>query len=224
MKKIGVITIGQSPRKDITVDIFPLLGNKVEILEIGALDGLTRENIEKEKPMNGEKGLISVLNDGSNVFFSEKFIIPRLQNCIEKLENEKVELILFLCTGKFSHTFKSKLPIIFPYDVLKNLVPLFTKNSSIGIIIPKAEQKEFTKNKWGSLIKSIEIVSGSPYGDIKEIELAASNLKNRNIDVIILDCMGYSLKTKKIVEKISEKPVILARTLAARVISEILCD
>lgn len=222
MKKIGVITIGQSPRKDITMDILPIFGNKVEVLEVGALDGLIRENIEKEKPMNGEKGLISVLNDGSSVFFSEKFIIPRLQNCIEKLEKEEVELILFLCTGKFSYNFKSKLPLFFPYDILKNLVSLFTRNSSIGVMIPKAEQIESTKNKWKPLINNIEIMPGSPYGDIKEIELVASKLKDKNIDIIILDCMGYTLEIKKLVEKISEKPVILSRTLSARVVSEIL--
>ncbi len=222
MKKIGIITIGQSPRKDITVDILPILGNKIEILEIGALDGLTRENIEKEKPINGEKGLISILNDGSSVFFSEKFIIPRLQDCIEKLEKEGVELILFLCTGKFSYNFKSKLPLFFPYDILKNLVSLFTRNSSIGVIIPKAEQIESTKNKWKPLINNVEIIPGSPYGDIKEIELAASKLKDKNIDIIILDCMGYTLEIKKLVERISGKPVILSRTLSARVVSEIL--
>ncbi len=222
MKKIGVITIGQSPRKDITVDILPIFGNKVEVLEIGALDGLTKKNIEKEKPMNGEKGLISILNDGSSVFFSEKFIIPRLQNCIEELEKKGVELILFLCTGKFSYNFKSKLPLFFPYDILKNLISLFTRNSSIGVIIPKAEQIESTKNKWKPLINNVEIIPGSPYGNIKEIELAASKLKNKNIDIIILDCMGYTLEIKKLVEKISEKPVILSRTLSARVVSEIL--
>lgn len=222
MKKIGIITIGQSPRKDITLDILPILGDKVEILEIGALDDLTREDIEKEKPRDGEKGLISILNDGSSVFFSEKFIIPRLQNCIEKLEKEGVELILFLCTGKFSYNFKSRLPLFFPYDILKNLVPLFARNSSIGVITPKAEQVEFTRNKWISLVNNVEIIPGSPYGDIEEIELAAIELKNKNIDVIILDCMGYTLKIKRLVEKISGKPVILSRTLSARVISEVL--
>lgn len=222
MKKIGVITIGQSPRKDITVDILPIFGNKVEILEVGALDGLLKENIENERPEIGEKGLISILNDGSSVFFSENFILPRLQNCIEKLEEKEVELILFLCTGKFSYNFKSKLPIIFPYDVLKNLVPLFSRNSSIGIITPKSEQIEDAKNKWGSLVNNMEVVSGSPYGDIKEIELAASKLKDKNIDIIILDCMGYTLEMKKLVERISGKPVILSRTLSARVVSEIL--
>ena len=222
MKKIGVITIGQSPRKDITVDILPIFGNKVEILEAGALDGLLKENIENEKPEIGEKGLISILNDGNSVFFSENFILPRLQNCIEKLEEKEVELILFLCTGKFSYNFKSKLPIIFPYDVLKNLVPLFSRNSSIGIITPKSEQIEDAKNKWSSLVNNIEVVSGSPYGDIKEIELAASKLRDKDIDIIVLDCMGYTLKIKKLVEEISRKPVILSRTLLARVISEVL--
>lgn len=220
MKKIGAITIGQSPRKDITVDILPLLGNKIELLEIGALDEIKKEEIEK--PLPGEKGLISILNDGSSVFFAEKFALLKLQECIKKLEKAGVELIIFFCTGDFSKTFKSNLPLIFPCDVLKNIVPLLTVHSSIGVIIPKEEQIEHIKKKWSSLIRNVEVVSGSPYGEKEEIEKAALELKNKNIDIIVLDCMGYSLEMKKIVEKISEKPVVLSRTLLARVISEIL--
>lgn len=222
MRRVGAITIGQSPRKDITKDILPILGDKIELIEVGALDGLKKEDIEKGKPVNGEKGLISVLNDGSSVFFAERFVQPRIQECINKLEEAGAELILFFCTGKFSYNFKSKLPIIFPYDVLKNLVPLFSANSSIGNITPKVEQLEYTKKKWSSIINDIEVVFGSPYGDIKEIEKAAYKLKDKDIDIIVLDCMGYTLEMKKIVEKITEKPVILSRTLLARVVSEIL--
>ena len=221
MKKIGAITIGQAPRTDITRDILPILGDNIELLEAGALDGLKKEEIEREKPVDGEKGLISTLNDGSSVFFAERFVLPRLQKCIEKLEEAGAEMILFFCTGNFPCTFKSRLPIVFPYDVLKNLVPLFTANSSIGIITPKAEQVEHTKEKWASLIRNIEVVPGSPYGDIAEIEKAAAELKDRDIDIIVLDCMGYTLEMKKLVEKISGKPVVLSRTLLARAVSEI---
>ena len=46
MIKVGAITIGQSPRTDVTQDILPLLGDQVELLQAGGLDGLTREEIE----------------------------------------------------------------------------------------------------------------------------------------------------------------------------------
>ena len=45
MKKLGLITIGQSPRTDVLPDIEPIFGPDVELHQAGALDGLTREEI-----------------------------------------------------------------------------------------------------------------------------------------------------------------------------------
>ena len=40
--KIGAITIGQAPRTDVTADIMRLFDGKVELLQRGGLDGLTK--------------------------------------------------------------------------------------------------------------------------------------------------------------------------------------
>ncbi|MGQ9538937.1 MAG: AroM family protein [Candidatus Bathycorpusculaceae bacterium] len=41
--RIGLITIGQSPRTDVTSTIRKMLGIEMELIEKGALNGLTRE-------------------------------------------------------------------------------------------------------------------------------------------------------------------------------------
>jgi protein AroM len=43
MTKVGLITVGQAPRSDVVPDMAAILGGDVEIIEAGALDGLTRE-------------------------------------------------------------------------------------------------------------------------------------------------------------------------------------
>ena len=50
MKKIGAITVGQSPRVDLIPEIQPILGDSVEIIQAGALDGLSKEEISKFGP------------------------------------------------------------------------------------------------------------------------------------------------------------------------------
>ena len=40
MTKVGLITVGQSPRSDVVPDMAAILGGDVEIVEAGALDGL----------------------------------------------------------------------------------------------------------------------------------------------------------------------------------------
>ena len=50
MTKVGLITVGQSPRSDVVPDMAAILGGDVEILEAGALDGLSREQIAPLAP------------------------------------------------------------------------------------------------------------------------------------------------------------------------------
>lgn len=113
-KKLGVITIGQSPRSDVVPEIIPYLGDNVEVIEAGALDGLTYEEIQEFAPREGDYILVSTLRDGRSVRFAERYILPRLQDCIDKLEAEGADIILFICTGVFPNIFKSTKPIIYP--------------------------------------------------------------------------------------------------------------
>ena len=69
MFKLGAITVGQSPRTDVTDDIMGIFQGKVEILERGALDGLTVEDIDKLAPDAGEYVLVSRMRDGSQGSF-----------------------------------------------------------------------------------------------------------------------------------------------------------
>ncbi|MBM4388734.1 MAG: AroM family protein, partial [Deltaproteobacteria bacterium] len=47
MKKIGMLTIGQSPRNDILPGLIEILGKDIDIIEAGALDGKTIEDVRK---------------------------------------------------------------------------------------------------------------------------------------------------------------------------------
>ena len=58
--KIGAITVGQSPRTDVTGDILPIFQGKIELIERGALDGLTREDIARFAPRGDDYVLVSV--------------------------------------------------------------------------------------------------------------------------------------------------------------------
>ena len=50
MTKVGLITVGQAPRSDVVPDMAAILGGDVEIVEAGALDGLSREQIAPLAP------------------------------------------------------------------------------------------------------------------------------------------------------------------------------
>jgi protein AroM len=221
-KKIGAITIGQSPRVDVMSEIEDILGEKIEILQAGALDGLSKEEIAQFIPQKGDFVLVSRLNDGSSVKFGEHYILPRLQECVEKLENEGAEVIVFICTGKFPAQFHSKGLLLYPYTILHAVVPKLTSRSRIGVINPDLDQVKQCCETWGEDVQRVEAVVGSPYGDLQAVIDAAHELAAKDVDIIVMDCIGYTFKMKQAVQEITGKPVILARTLVARVIREML--
>ncbi|ETA80077.1 AroM family protein [Youngiibacter fragilis] len=218
--KVGAITVGQSPRVDVTPDLLPIFGDKVELIEIGALDGLSYEEIAEFAPVDGDYVLVSRMKDGGSVTFAEKHILPRLQECIFKLEEQGVSLIIFFCTGNFPVEFDSKVPLIFPNMVLGNIVPLLTRKKSISVLIPSELQITQAHERWEKLVDKVTVFAASPYGKFEDVRLVAEKLTETDSDLVVLDCIGYTQEMKDMVYNLTKKPVVLPRTLAARIVTE----
>ena len=66
----------------------------------------------------------------------------------------------------------------------------------------------------------------SPYtsSDIRKADWtrAANELKEANVDYILLNCMGMDLGMKQIVHSITGKPTILPTALVARLVDELM--
>jgi len=217
--KVAMITIGQSPRKDMIPEIKEILGD-VEIVEIGCLDELTKEQINNLRPKGEEPVLVTLLRDGTSVKVSKEKMVDLLHQTIKKVESQGgVDIITILCTGDMPDFDSDKL-IIEPGKLIHGVVrQILMKNKKLGVIIPSAEQVEQSKEKWGDI--DTIVTYASPYGQLERIEKAARILKEKNVDLIILDCMGFTKDMKRKVQKITGKPVILARTLTARVLKEL---
>lgn len=97
---VAAITIGQSPRADVTPEIAPLLGPGVRVIELGALDGLTPEEIAALRPSVDDDTLVTRLRDGREALIDRRRILPRVQACIDQVQDQ-ADLIMMLCTGTF---------------------------------------------------------------------------------------------------------------------------
>ena len=220
--KIGAVTIGQSPRVDVTPDILPILGDKIELLQAGALDGLSREEIEDMAPGPEDYVLVSRLNDGSFAKFGESFILERMQNCISKLEEQGVSLIMIFCAGSFPDVFQSSVPLVYPAKILNGLAKALSKESNIIVITPDEQQIQQAYEQWGPIMKKVTPIPANPYGDINEVYKAAELAKDATADLIVMDCIGFTREARRIVATITGKPVLLCRTTMARVVREML--
>lgn len=210
--KIGMITIGQSPRNDVIAEIRDILG-RLEIVESGCLDKLTNDQIESMKPEEREPFLVTVLRDGSSVQVSREKTVKLLQQRIKEFENRDVTSIILLCTEDFSNLESKKL-LIEPGKLIHGLVEgILTTEKKIGVIVPCSEQIGQTEKKWSHLNPVIAVAS--PYENPEKIQEAARELRAKNVDLTVLDCIGYTRQMKQKVKEITGKPVILARTLLA---------
>lgn len=222
-KKIGVITIGQSPRPDLIPEIKSFFPTNVEIIQKGVLDNIDKKGLEQIKPDDGQTTLISRLKDGTSVTMAKEKIIPLLQHVIDDLNKNNVCIIIIACTGEFK-SFRSKIPIIYPDYLLNHVVKgIFRDEKQIGVIIPLQEQEKSIKNKWKSMgLNAITVVS-SPYLYKEEslIHAAKQLEKSNKINTIVLDCIGYTQQMKEFVMKHTSKNVILSRNIIFKTAAEL---
>lgn len=220
--RIGFITIGQSPRVDVVPEMIPLLPPGCEIIEIGALDGLTEREIEQLAPQDGDYLLITRLADGRSVTVKRDAILARLQGCVDRLVARGADLVALLCTGDLPHLV-SPVPLLLPQPLLYHTVAgLAAAGAKIGVMVPLLDQVEQMRRQWVELGVNPLMAPANPYGDGADWQDAARNLAAMGADLLVLDCLGYTQRAKQAVRQASGKPVILARNLLARVLCEML--
>lgn len=223
-KKLAVITIGQSPRVDMTDDVRSRLPQDIEMVEYGALDPYTLQEVtERFRPLPGDEVLVSRMRDGRQAKFAGRCVNPLLQACIGKAEEEGADAILLLCTGSFPK-FTHRVPLLLPQKIFNFTAAQLADGGKVAVIVPDPDQVEEGKQRWKAAGVTPVVVSASPYGDPSLIERAALSLRDSGAQFVCLDCMGFTQHMKTLVGKASGLPVLLPRTLIACVAAEILSD
>ena len=224
LKKAGMITIGQSPRIDIVPEMREVMGPEIEIMEAGALDGLTLEEVKRFYPRRRDYILCTRMSDGTEVVVAKRFILPRVQKCIDLLTERGAEILVFICTGHFP-PFSSKRLFVEAQKILDHFIlALHGENERMGLLIPLSDQIEQARRKYRRLKGEMIIRSASPYASEDEVTQTAKELKKADPHLIVMHCMGYTQAMKKKVMEITGKPTILARSLVARTVKELISD
>ena len=162
------------------------------------------------------------MKDGTEVKVAEKYIITRLNNCISGLEDKGAEILMLLCTGEFPGI-KSKRILLRPDRLLGNIAKGILGKGRLGVIVPSPDQVPTVEKKWGRSDLDVVSEAVSPYtGTKKEILETAKEMKNSNVDLIVLDCIGFNREKKGILGEDTKKPVLLPQTILGRIAREIL--
>ncbi|WP_017473594.1 AroM family protein [Amphibacillus jilinensis] len=222
--QVGIITIGQSPRRDLFPEITRFFNNHVAFIQRGVLDQCTVQTLASIKPLPNENTLVSKLNDGTQVKMAKTRILPIIQTLIDQFNHhDNVSLIILACTGYFK-PFNSDLPIIYPDYLLNHVTKgLLRDTDHIGVIVPLIEQSDAIKEKWQLAGFNVTAVACSPYHySEQQLVEATKQLDQTDISVIVLDCIGYTQIMKETVQRYTSKPVVLSRNVVFSNAAELL--
>ncbi|HAF71545.1 MAG: AroM family protein [Acetothermia bacterium 64_32] len=218
MRRLGLITIGQSPRDDVVPELKTLLPKDVTIVEAGALDGLSREEIPP--PQAPERTLVTRMSDGTELAVDREFIHPRLEGAVRALE-ASADLIAYLCSGDLPD-FPARVPLLIPYRLLEGYLKAVRFPGPIGLLVPAPAQVKPALEElesWGIPALGQAI---SPYSQAPKVGEAAAQLARKGAVAILLHCFGFSLAMREQAARASGLPVISVRSLLARALSELL--
>lgn len=220
-KRLGFVTIGQSPRDDIVPEMLPHLPPGVEVLQAGALDGADAAALAGMAPEPGEYVLTTRLADGSAVTVARRHVFPRLQSAVDLLAERGAEIVAVLCTGTFPDLRAGAL-LVEPERLFHAFCAGVVGTGRLGAIIPLPAQVPQAAARWRRAGVRATVEAASPYGDPAVLEAAAQRLWEAGATVVALDCFGFTEAMRGTVRRITGLPVILANTYLARALAELI--
>lgn len=221
--RLGLVTLGQTPREDIVPEMAAVLGPGIEILERGALDGLDAPAVSALAPGPDEQVLITRLRDGTAVFVSLPRIAPRVQACLHELDREGVALSAVLCTGTFPGL-AAAAPLLLPDRLVAGVLRGLGHGGRLGVLVPSDAHRRQAGPRWRALGAEPVVAVLSPYGppDPAALAQAAEVLASGEAALLVLDCMGYRRQTRDALRGLLGIPVLQPNLLLARVAAELL--
>ena len=89
-------------------------------------------------------------------------------------------------------------------------------------MLPAEAQAEAGRRKMQEYGLVARVAVASPYGRSEEIRQAAAAFRDSGVKAVVLHCIGYDAKMKAEVRQLSDRPVILARSLVGKILEELL--
>jgi protein AroM len=221
-----LITIGQSPRDDIVPDMMAQVGFDVEPIQVGAIDGLTLDEVLELAPQDGEEWAVSRMQDGTEVRLAKRELVPRMQQRINELQELGVDLIVPLCASNWK-ALRSEVPFINPGGALPAIVTAMCRpGGTLGVISPTADQARMAPDRYRDAGMPVISTYAQPYTDedekLRQCEEAGRLMARPEVGLVYMGCMGHSREMRKVVREVSGRPTVTSNSIIAGLIAQAL--
>ena len=202
-KRIGVLTIGQSPRPDLVSPLVQLMPG-CEIIQAGALDGLMPEELPDIS--DSAYPLVTQMRNGSVVMVDESFISPKLQHALNRLEAKGAAATLLLCAGTFANLDGTQ-PVYKPFNISCSVLKALNM-TSIGLIAPIPEQEEPIRQRWESMGWETTVWTADLGNQDQAFHQELTGRINESeLDCIVLDYVGHPREQVVQLQRTIKQPV-----------------
>ncbi len=219
MEKVGILTIGQTPRPDLEA-VFQRHLPGVELMVRGALDGVSQQTIEAMVAEGGEYPLFTILRDGSTREISLHRLKPLLDRCANDVAAQGAAVAALMCAGNFPEL-SSPIPVLYPNRVLAAVVHGVCRGNRIGIVLPNAGQVGAAVAHWREKGFEVTAAVASPK-DPAALPDAARALADPRLELIVLDCMGFPPEEARRMRGLCGRPVLCPQGILPRIMAEML--
>ena len=222
MTTIGFATIGQSPRDDLVPYLVDRLGTPVRVLERGVMDGMDAGQLAALD--RGDDGLhmVTKLRDGGSARIAYELAVPRMQAEVDALLEDGADLVVILCGADWS-ALTATVPIVNPGKLFPNVVQALAAGSKLGVVKPAAHQIAPTEAQYKGLGLDAVVTSAFPYDEAADdaARTAGRQLSEAGAELVWMTCVGMNESMRDALRESLDVPVILARSLLARVMGEL---
>jgi len=219
MDKVGILTIGQTPRPDLE-GVFRRHLPGVHLIVRGALDGVSKQTIGEMAAAGGEYPLFTILRDGTTCEISLERLRPLLDERATEIAAEGAALTALVCAGNFPDL-ASPVPVLYPSRVLSALARAICRGNRIGIVLPNTRQVDMAVAHWRTKGFEATPAVASPI-DSAALPQAARVLADPNLELIVLDCMGFPPEEGRRMRALCGRPVLCPLGILPRIMAEML--
>jgi protein AroM len=214
--RAAFVTIGQSPRSDLTPALLARIGPGIDVVEHGALDDLDAAGVAAMAPGEGEPRLVTRLRGGDEAVIGKLKTQARLQQLFDRLDREGYDALVLLCTGYFPGL-GAKTLVVEAQRVVDHMTYALAEGvQKLGVMVPhEAQVAEI--HDFAPPGVTVLGAHASPYsGD----RFAEAGRALADCDLIVMHCMGYEDSQREAVRAASGRPVLLAQRMLAAGVSQ----
>ncbi len=216
---LGVITIGQSPRPDLE-RVFGARAPDARVRVRGALDGLDPHEISDLSRRRTEYPLLVRLMDGSTREIGIEWLHPLVERIAREFADEYAQAVVVACAGDFPPCV-CDVPVLLPGRIVPREVAAISPRQRVGVVTPVEGQMKAAAAKWLTDGFLPFVTWASPVRH-DEIMRASSAMKEADVDVVVLDCMGHDEHYAEEFARRCGHPVVTAQDISARAAAALL--